>query len=270
MERPQPAFTVTQISPDLWRFNEGMGENPYVDAYLVVGTERAAIIDALQSKQPVSLAKQIREITSLPVDVLLTHGHPDHAGAEVAGFLEEDGFTLYMAHADVEIAKSFAPEFTVEMFIDIKEGDTYDLGGTILTAYCVAGHTPGSYVFLDRENRRCFTGDVFGVWMQLDHSLTIAEYAEELKRFEKTLADVPETVFWTGHLAQAKGETLTAIHATNMREACELLLSGELVGREMELPPGMAESPMAALMKGARIAEHKTVKSLTYKDSKLR
>ena len=65
-------FTVEQLAPGFWRFNEGMGDNPYVDAYLLVGNKRAAFIDALQSEQPKSLAEQIRDITDLPVDVLIT------------------------------------------------------------------------------------------------------------------------------------------------------------------------------------------------------
>ena len=67
-------FFTEQLAPN-WRFNEGMGDNPYVDAYLVVGEKRAAFIDALQSEQPKSLVEQIREITKLPVDVIITHGH---------------------------------------------------------------------------------------------------------------------------------------------------------------------------------------------------
>jgi hypothetical protein len=69
---------------------------------------------------------------------------------------------------------------------------------------------------------------------------------------------------------QAPDGFFTAVHVTNMREACEMLLSGELVGREVQLPPAMADSPMAALMKGAKIAQHKTVTNLTYRENRLR
>ena len=41
-------FSVEELAPGLWRFNENMGGNG-VDAYLVAGEKRAALIDALQS-----------------------------------------------------------------------------------------------------------------------------------------------------------------------------------------------------------------------------
>ncbi len=247
-----------------------MGDNPYVDAYLVVGEKRAAFIDALQSEQPRSLAEQIREITDLPVDVLITHGHPDHAGAEVKKLAQAEGFALYMSMDDFSIAKDmFAPWFTEDMFLDIKEGDVFDLGGVKLEAHRVAGHTPGSYAFLDRENKRCFTGDALGVWMQLDHSLTLTEYVSELKKFEKVLAEVPDVKLYIGHLNQAPNGYHTAEHVTNLREACEKILSGELEGQEVQLPSELADSPMADLMKGAKILLHKTA-NVTYRENKLR
>lgn len=263
-------FFVEQLAPDLWRFNEGMGDNPYVDAYLVVGKKRAAFIDALQSEQPKSLVDQIREITDLPVDVLITHGHPDHAGAEVKKMVGAEGFTLYMSMDDFPIAKHmFASWLTADMFNDIREGDVFDLGGVKLEAFRVAGHTPGSYAFLDRDNKRCFTGDALGVWMQLDHSLLLAVYERELRRFEKVLAGVPDVKLYNGHLNQAPNGYYTAEHVTNLREACGMILSGEMRGEDVVLPPQMEDSPMAALMKGAKILQYKTA-NITYRENKLR
>lgn len=262
-------FSVEELAPGLWRFNENMGGNG-VDAYLVAGEKRAALIDALQSEQPKSLVEQIREITDLPVDVLITHGHPDHAGDEIKKMAGADGFTLYMSKDDLPVAKNmFAPWFTDEMFRDIREGDTFDLGGTKLEAYRVAGHTPGSYVFLDRTNGRCFTGDAFGVWMQLDHSLLLAVYERELRRFEKVLADVPDVRLYIGHMNQAPGGWFTAEHVTNLREACGKILSGELRGEDAEIPPQLADSPLADVMKGAKVLRYKTA-TVTYRENKLR
>jgi len=263
-------FTVEQLAPDFWHFNESMGENSSVDAYLLVGKKRAALIDALMSEQPKSLVEQIREITDLPVDVLITHGHPDHAGAEVKKMVGAEGFTLYMSIDDLPIAKnSFAPWFTADMFKDIREGDVYDLGGVKLEAFRVAGHTPGSYVFLDRDNNRCFTGDAFGVWMMLDHSLLLAVYERELRRFEKAIAGVPDVKLYGGHLNQAPDGYYTAEHVTNLREACGMILSGEMRGEDVVLPPEMENDPMADIMRDAKILRHKTA-SITYRENKLR
>lgn len=262
--------TVTQLAPDLWEFNEGQGPNqPYVDAYLLIGTKRAALIDALQSEQEPSLVEEVRKRTNLPVDVLITHGHGDHAGPEIAKLAAAEGFTLYMSHEDIDILRGFGADCNVT-FVDIHEGDSWDLGGTVLTAHRLAGHTPGSYVFLDREGRRAFTGDAFGLWMQLPHSLTVAEYLEDVKRFEAVLADIPETTFYTGHLYQCGEKPWTAIQCTYMREVCEKLLDGSYVGEEIQLPPEMAESPMAKMVAGCRIVKYKTITNFLYREEKLR
>ncbi len=264
-------FTVKQLAPDLWRFNESAGDMAAVDAYLVVGRERAALIDTLQSDLPKSLVECVREITALPVDVLITHGHPDHAGAEVKKLLVAEGFTLFMNLVDLPIIQEMcAPWFTADLFRDIKAGDLFDLGGISLVALRVAGHTPGSMVFLDKEHKRCFTGDALGVWLQLDHSLPMSVYVDELKRFEKELTDIPETTLWIGHAVQAPDGFFTAQHVKNMREACQKVMTGELVGLTPELPPTLADSPMAHLLKGTRIAQYKTVTGLTYREDSLK
>lgn len=264
--------TTTQLAPDLWEFNEGQTaapDQPYVDAYLLIGSQRAALIDALQSEQTVSLVEEVRSRTNLPVDVLITHGHGDHAGPEIAKLAAAEGFTLYMSHADIDILKGFGSDFDIP-FVDIHEGDQWDLGGTILTAYRLAGHTPGSFAFLDRAGHRAFTGDAFGLWMQLPHSLTVAEYLEDVKRFETVLADIPETVFYTGHLYQCGDAPWTAVQCSYMREICEKLLDGSYVGEELQLPPEMANSPMAKLMAGCRVVKYKTITNFLYRPEKLR
>ncbi len=78
------SLQVHKLSDTLYQFNEsadfaGNGQlRPYVDAYLLIGTKHAALIDCLQNVT--GLYDEIRKLTSLPIDVLITHGHGDHAG----------------------------------------------------------------------------------------------------------------------------------------------------------------------------------------------
>ena len=69
--------SVGKIGPDLFQFNEQNEYGPYVDAYMILGTKRAVIVDALQDAE--DLYQRVRQITDLPFDLLLTHGHGDHA-----------------------------------------------------------------------------------------------------------------------------------------------------------------------------------------------
>lgn len=262
--------TTTQLAPDLWEFNEGMAPGqPYVDSYLLIGTKRAALIDALQSEQDVSLVEEVRSRTDLPVDVLITHGHGDHAGPEIAKLAAAEGFTLYMSHLDLDILKEFGAGSGIH-FQDIKEGDSWDLGNRVLTAHRLQGHTPGSFAFLDAAGARAFTGDAFGLWMQLPHSLTVAEFLEDCRRFEAVLAELPEVTFYTGHLYQCGEKPWTTPHCTDLRVICEKLLDGSYVGEEMTFPEAMKDSPIAKKMAGCRVVKYKGINNFLYREEKLR
>ena len=67
---------------------------------------------------------------------------------------------------------------------EVKEGDTFDLGGKHLVVYELPGHTPGGILVLLKEDRILFTGDSINhhLWMQLDHSLPMEELVKNLDR----------------------------------------------------------------------------------------
>lgn len=258
--------TVKQWAPDLWQIDES-----YQDCYLLIGRSRAVLIDALASLQEPSLVQEIRSRTALPVDVLLTHAHFDHAGQELSRLAEIDNVTLWLGEEDVPLYEADIHNgVPASAFRTFREGDTWDLGGVTLEAFRIAGHTPGSYAFLDRAGRRAFTGDAFGIWLQLPHSLSMEVYRSELGRFINALKDIPDTVFFTGHLNQC-GDTLWNLsQAEVLIEVCDKILSGELEGSE---PPKMG--PMAGLggidpFAGARVVQYKSVFNFVYRPDHLR
>ena len=58
----------------------------------------------------------------------------------------------------------YIPAASCESFLDIKEGDVFDLGGVIIGIFACPGHTFGSVVMLLREDLglRCFScSDVY-------------------------------------------------------------------------------------------------------------
>lgn len=120
-----------------------------------------------------------------PYDVVLTHGHVDHASGmfqfdkvylheadwelalgntqeERAGYvqmmLDNSGPGLYTVTPD-DIIGGEDPETDSPELLALNEGDMFDLGGRTLEVYFTPGHTAGSCSFLDRKNRIMFTGD---------------------------------------------------------------------------------------------------------------
>ena len=167
---------VIEIAKDTYFINEfGMDAQ-----YLVVGEKRALVIDAGTGFYDQKAL--VERLTKLPYDVVITHGHPDHAG----GMRQFDA--VYIHPADVAAAKRItyegsvqygemmwnrggyrdvwgytpadARKFTKEPVLKpLAEGQVFDLGGRKLTVYEVPGHSLGSCVLLDDKSRILFSGD---------------------------------------------------------------------------------------------------------------
>ena len=174
-----------------------MDEAHEATGYLVVGKERACVIDTMNGYN--DLYQAVREITDKPLMVVNTHGHPDHIFGNM--FFQE----AYLHPADRGLAQMFVedPEYramleerktTFPPFKDILPGDTIDLGRRTLEVFGLPGHTPGGILLLLREDRVLFTGDSINhhLWMQLDGCLTLNQFLNELDKvmFLQERADV--------------------------------------------------------------------------------
>lgn len=153
----------------------GMGME---NCYLLEGAQGALLIDTLSGIG--DLPAYCRELTDLPIAVVNTHGHFDHAGGDFdfgAAYIHPDDVELLYAHATVEnrieyirmqqgflphgravSAEDFTPPRPVATY-PIYDGDTFDPGGRTLEVIGVPGHTAGTIVLLDRANRALFAGD---------------------------------------------------------------------------------------------------------------
>ena len=174
-----------------------MDEAHEATGYLVVGNERACVIDTMNGYN--DLYQAVRERTDKPLTVINTHGHPDHIFGNM--FFQE----AYLHPADRKLARMFVedPEYKQLLeerkkafppFKDILPGDMIDLGGRTLEAFGLPGHTPGGILLLLREDRVLFTGDSINhhLWMQLDCCLTLKQFSSELDKvmFLQERADI--------------------------------------------------------------------------------
>ena len=76
-----------------------MDEAHEATGYLVIGNERACVIDTMNGYN--DLYQAVRELTRKPLTVVNTHGHPDHIFGNM--FFQE----AYLHPADRELARMF-------------------------------------------------------------------------------------------------------------------------------------------------------------------
>lgn len=188
-----PEFNATPVSPRVTRI-----QGPY-DAlmYLVTGHERALLVDTGYGVG--DLAAFVASLTELPLTVVLTHGHVDHAfgAAQFADVrmhpadlpvLAEHQPKSRQVHANAVSAADgrpvfLAPQVDPARLTALSAGERLELGGLTVTVLAAPGHTPGSVALLVREDRLLITGDAANqfTFLFLPESSAPADYAATLQ-----------------------------------------------------------------------------------------
>lgn len=224
---------VTKIEDNIFQFSEANDRGPFVDAYLIIGKQRALLVDALQ--RDTSLFDAVMARTDLPLDVVLTHGHGDHAGDSLRLF-HEAGCQLHMDLRDLPVMQEgFGESYPGDWFTDVTPGTRFDLGGLCLEALSVPGHTPGSLVLLERQRQLLFSGDTIGsgrFWMHLPGARPLRLFLQDgLTPFWQQISAMQDLKIYPGHRHQAPG-TLSLQYVKEIRAITQQLLTGALVGEE--------------------------------------
>lgn len=229
-------ISAMKINERLVRINEKDGKGLNVDSWLVLGKEKALVIDTLQESE--LLYDMVTSLTRLPIEVILTHGHPDHAGYGLHKFLKNN-VPVYMNEKDKPILHGFSKEET-DQILNLEEGMKFELGERELETVSCAGHTPGSMCLLDWENNEVFSGDAIGsgaFWMQLPESLTLKEFIPNLLSFKQSLIGMRDLVIYPGHIDGTNGK-VDMQYIDDLIELCTGIVSGKLVSEEGEMSLG--------------------------------
>lgn len=120
-------------------------EDARVRQFLVLGEERAMLFDTGFGDTEVLAA--VRTLTDLPIDLVLTHGDPDHVGGL-------GDFTSCRLHPG-DWHKITAPV----SLTPLAEGDVLRCGRFAFEVIAIPGHTPGSVAFYDRVQKILLPGD---------------------------------------------------------------------------------------------------------------
>ncbi|WP_321347805.1 MBL fold metallo-hydrolase [uncultured Draconibacterium sp.] len=218
-DRPGPITRpmIVEIAKNTYFINE-FGMNAM---YVLVGDKSALVIDT--GTGFCNFKGIIEKLTDLPYKVVLTHGHPDHAG----GINQFE--TVYMNLADTAMATHIPYEQKAEygdimrrMSIGykdvwgyikedvitstelpeikpIQDEQVFDLGNRKVTAYYAPGHSPGCTAFLDPTTKILFSGDAANgnVGTRLPVSQTL-RYLVRLKELQPQYDRM-----FTGHISYA-------------------------------------------------------------------
>lgn len=191
--------------------------------YLIFGDNKAILFDTGMGNG--DLKGYIKSLTDKEVEVIISHAHWDH-------IMQANQFEkVYMNHKDIEIIKLFNMNIDYTNFLDIRDGEIIDLGKRKLEVIEVPGHTPGSTVLLDKDNKLLFSGDAIGAghtWMQLPGCLPLTRYLESLYRLSKRSNEFEK--IYNGHLSGTDFKPFPREYLFDLIKAAEKVISRELVG----------------------------------------
>lgn len=263
-----PTLTITKLRQNIYKFNEN-GPDMNVDAFLVIGEKKAVMIDGLQEAE--GLLEEAKKLTSLPLEMIVAHGHPDHAGNGTKEFIDA-GYPVYIMEQDIALLPCFGFTYPKESLSLMEDGDIFDLGGITLKVMALAGHTPGSCILYCPEENLIFSSDSLGsgdIWMWLPYSASLREFQKNLTPILEFIRKNPDVIIYPGHTNQIpdyRSDGLKHIdlaYAEDLMEITTDLIEGRKTGAPIENPH--------VLMKGVDVyvASGKIMTQYTYDRQKI-
>lgn len=205
-----------------------------ISRYLILGEKKALLFDTGYGYT--DLTEQIKELTSLPLVVVNSHGDPDHALGSYQFpqvYLHYGDFD-YLMNLDrdsqqkkgtieyrlkklpglaqvMNVEEYVKPHLLHTEFLFLEDGMTFDLGGISARIVHIPGHTPGSVALFCPEYGWLFTGDsvdYYNIFYQggLGHHMPFKQYLRSLHKLEELSPQIT-------HIYPAHGSTPIPVSA---------------------------------------------------------
>ncbi len=160
---------TTELFENLWPLPHGISYN----AYVVEGTEKIALIDAVKGLFVPDYLDALERLLGpdrRPDYLVVNHLEPDHSGALGAVRARFPGIRVVGNRKTAEFLEHL--HGVCDGVIVVGDGDVLDLGGRQLRFGLVPMvHWPETMVTLDTGSGVLFTGDVFGGYRALEGAL---------------------------------------------------------------------------------------------------
>lgn len=179
-QKPQFTFEPEEIAPSVYRlplpFQGGWSA---VNAFAFLADSEARLLDSGPQSDPASIELLFEYLRSLGVprsrirQVLVSHGHPDHAGGTPR--MVEAGAEILMHGAERETIAGpdrtwlaqhglrtfgdWTPRDYARQWRSLQDGEILDWGAAKLEILHCPGHTRGLLMLFDRERGMLFSSD---------------------------------------------------------------------------------------------------------------
>ncbi len=215
-------FTVNEVLPKVWVISDHNVDN----IYLVEGNDSALLID--NGTGVADLVSVVKRLTSKPLIVIITHGHPDHCGSDYqfekvyihpADSAAAHAINLPEARKNMSAGMmgdaTLAPEEVYSgpvyntKYLQLEEGQIFNLGNRFIKVWETPGHTPGEICLLDIGNKLLFTGDNNNslVWLFLQGCLPLSKYLLTLEKQKERINEFD--IIFPGHGPQMASNFIT-------------------------------------------------------------
>ena len=170
---------IIQINDTLYTFDQGM-----VRSYLVIGQNKALLVDT--GAFSFDIIPAIREITSLPISLCLTHADRDHI-KNITPFKE-----IYIHPDEIPYLSNHDSDI-----IPIDDQYIFNLGNQQFHVIHTPGHTPGSICLYDQENHILFSGDTisYGPIYMFGHNRNLNQFLQSLLMLDKFFNNQNITIY---------------------------------------------------------------------------
>jgi glyoxylase-like metal-dependent hydrolase (beta-lactamase superfamily II) len=204
------SYIIYKIGDGVYKINDpgvttGKGGAWGVDMYLICGENKALMIDlgnnyiegyekdliAPRKNAANELCEVIYGLTGeLPLEIAITHAHPDHDGM-TAAFVNRN-VDFWIGKGEDIAALKTQHHIDSSVFMVFTPGEKiFDLGGErIVETFLVRGHSNGGTVYLLKNDKLLFTGDALGSgfgqsFRSVDRLRLVAEDAQKLVDYIK-------------------------------------------------------------------------------------
>ena len=176
----------TELFESLWPIPSGVSYT----SYLVVGSEKTAIIDGVEVSHALQQIDAIRSVLGdrCPDYLIINHMEPDHSGAIRILRQAFPDITIVGNVQTLAMVKGFYG--VADNFLTVKDGDVLSLGDDVTFKFALTPmvHWPETMMTYFAEEKTLFSGDAFGCFGALngavvDKDMDTTPYYPEMIRY---------------------------------------------------------------------------------------